>query len=79
MHGADVSVTAGSYAALRPSLEHQHDVIVGHPGDQELLVQPARGAGAVLPPPVGTGADDVGGVDDQDRGHYPPPPRKLGP
>jgi hypothetical protein len=69
VHGTHVRVPPWSYAALRPALEHEHDDVLRHVGDEELLVQAARCTGSVLPPPVGAGADDVGRVDDQDRGH----------
>ena len=50
-----------------PALEHQHDLLLREVGQQQ-----ARAAGRHLRGPsttVGPGADDVGSVDDQTRGH----------
>ena len=65
VHGQHMSVPARLHPALGRALEHQHDLVVRRVGEEELLVQPARGARAVLPPAVGPRADHVGGVDDQ--------------
>ena len=65
-------VTWRSRPALTPpglALQDQHDLVVRRVGDEQLLVEAARGTGAVLPPAVGGGADDVGAVDDEDTGH----------
>src|SRR5262245_39968166 len=64
VHGGHVPVPADGYAALRLAFEDQDGVAVDVGGDQ-LLMEPASGAGTVLPPAVGTRADDVGTVDDQ--------------
>src|SRR5690242_9521259 len=55
VHGAHVGVLAGPDTALGLALEDEHDDVVGHVGDEELVVQPQRGARAVLPPAVGAG------------------------
>src|SRR4051812_25929533 len=67
VYDAHVAVAAGGDAALGLALEDEHDVAVDV-GSHQLLVEAARRAGAVLPPPVGPRADDVGAVHDDDRG-----------
>jgi hypothetical protein len=61
-----VTVASHRHTSLRRPFEDQDDVAVEVGGDQ-LLVQTPSGAGPVLPPAVGTRADDVGTVDDQYR------------
>ena len=73
----DVAVDAATNAASRLALEDQHDLVVGEVGDQQSFVQAAGRGGAVLPPPVGAGSDDVGGVDDEDS-HLRYLPKSLG-
>ncbi len=69
MDDGDVAVAALPDATLRLALEHQDDFgdLLVEVGGHELLVESTRGSGAVLPPPVRSGADDVGAVDDEDR------------
>jgi hypothetical protein len=62
-------VTTCTDAALRGTLEDQHDEVVRRVRHQQPLVQAAGGTGTVLPPSVGTGTDDVRAVDDEGAAH----------
>ncbi|GAB7004464.1 hypothetical protein JCM18899A_19370 [Nocardioides sp. AN3] len=70
-----MGITPGLRTRLRLPLQHEDDDVEVDVGHEERLVQSSGRPGAVLPPAVGAGADDIGGIDDQDPGHVADPSR----